>query len=322
MTTALPAGWTTRPPTLDDVSEILGVIHASDIAAVGEPDYTSEEVVEVLTGPNHYPGRDSWVALDAQRRIVGWAYIENTTKAERDLFDVYVHPEWGQPAQGHLLSLVLDRIPERAAEFGFAQMTARAGVIASETHYVGLLRVAGFEFVKRYARMKRHLTGAEQSPDLPAGITIRNVNHEDDADMRTFHRILETAFSELPDFMPFDYDTYRARLAALPSIVWDEWFIAEVHGVLAGILQSSGQSDEQNEGWVKNLAVAKEFRGRGLGSLLLLTAFATYARKGRVAAGLGVDLTNPTGAYRLYQSVGMRPAYEADVYERTVAAPT
>ncbi len=184
-----------------------------------------------------------------------------------------------------------------------------------------LLRAAGFEFVKRYARMKRHLTGSEQPPELPAGITIRNVDHHDDADMRTFHRILETAFSELPDYMPFDYDSYQARLAALPSIVWDEWFIAEVDGVPAGIVQSSGQSDEQNEGWVKNLAVAKEFRGRGLGGLLLRTAFATYARKGRVAAGLGVDMTNPTGAYRLYESVGMRPAYEADVYERTVAAP-
>jgi mycothiol synthase len=320
VTTELPAGWSIRPPTLDDVSEILAVIHASDIAAVGEPDYTSEEVVEVLTGPNHDPERDSWVALDDRGRIVGWAYLENTTRAERDLFDVYAHPELGQPAQGHLLSLVLDRIPERAAEFGFAQMAARAGAIASETHYVGLLRAAGFEFVKRYARMKRGLTGAEQPPEIPAGITIRTVNHEDDAEMRTFHRILETAFSELPDYLPFDYDTYRARLAALPSIVWDEWFIAEVDGVPAGILQSSGQSDEQNEGWVKNLAVAKEYRGRGIGGLLLRTAFAIYARKGRVAAGLGVDLTNPTGAYRLYESVGMHPAYEADVYERTVAA--
>jgi mycothiol synthase len=320
VTTELPAGWSTRPPTLDDVPEILAVVHASDIAAVGEPDYTSEEVVEVLTGPNHDPQRDSWVALDDTGRIVGWAFLDNTTRVERDLLDVYVHPELGRPAQGHLLSLVLDRIPHRAAEFGFAEMAARAGVIASEAEYVALLRGAGFAFVKRYARMKRTLTGGERLPELPAGITIRNVNHEDDAEMRTFHRILETAFSELPDYMPFDYDTYRARLAALPSIAWDEWFIAEVSGVPAGILQSSGQSDEQNEGWVKNLAVAKEFRGRGLGALLLRTAFATYARKGRVAAGLGVDMTNPTGAYRLYESVGMRPAYEADVYERVVSA--
>ncbi len=92
--------------------------------------------------------------------------------------------------------------------------------------------------------------------------------------------------------------------------------MAEVDGVAAGILQSADQSVEQNEGWVKNLGVAKEFRGRGLGRLLLQTAFATYAAKGRTSAGLGVDLTNPTGAYRLYESVGMRRLYEIDTYER------
>ena len=35
MTADLPAGWTTRRPTLDDVPAILAVVHASDIAAVG-----------------------------------------------------------------------------------------------------------------------------------------------------------------------------------------------------------------------------------------------------------------------------------------------
>jgi hypothetical protein len=36
--------------------------------------------------------------------------------------------------------------------------------------------------------------------------------------------------------------------------------------------------------------------------------------------GLGVDLENPTEAARLYHSVGMKPEYEADVFERPVPA--
>ena len=77
---------------------------------------------------------------------------------------------------------------------------------------------------------------------------------------------------------------------------------------------------ELDEGWVKYLAVRRDSRGRGLGGLLLRAAFHTYAAKGRKAAGLGVDMTNPTGAYRLYESVGMYPVYEADIYERTIPA--
>ncbi len=322
MTALLPAGWTIRPPTLDDVPEILSLVHASDIAAVGEPDFTTEEIVEIFTGPHHDPQRDSWLALNPSGRIVGWAYLDNPGGGERDNLDVYVMPDEGTPAQAHLLDLVVLRVAERAKEFGRSQMTARGGAIASEIHYVRVLGEAGFSFVKRYARMQRDLTGAERLPDLPEGVTIRPVRHHDDAEMRVFYGILDTAFRDTPDYQSAGYDNFRQRLAALPSVAWDEWFIAAVDGVPAGVLQSADQSGEQNEGWIKNLAIAAEYRSRGLGRLMLQAAFATYAAKGRTSAGLGVDLTNPTGAYGLYQSVGMRAAYESDIFERVVPAAT
>ena len=316
----LPDGWSVRRPTMADVPAILAVVHASDIASVGEPDFTADEVVEVLQSPNLDPQLDSWLAVDDQDRVVGWAFVDNPLRSERELFDNYVHPEHGTAAQGPLLDRVLARIAERARETGRPTLTARGGAIASETHYLALLREAGFEFVKRYARMRIELTGSERPPAIPEGTTIRLLDHEDEAELRTFHQVLDVAFRDTPDYQASTYEQYRERLDALPGIDWDEWFVAEVEGRVAAILQSAGQVAEQDEGWVKYLAVEKEYRGRGLGRLLLLTAFATYAGKGRWAAGLGVDLTNPTGAYRLYESVGMRPAYEADIYERTVAA--
>jgi ribosomal protein S18 acetylase RimI-like enzyme len=64
--------------------------------------------------------------------------------------------------------------------------------------------------------------------------------------------------------------------------------------------------------------VLRPFRRRGIGEALLRRAFAAYAGKGRARAGLGVDLANPTRAARLYRAVGMRPLYEADIYQRTL----
>ena len=78
-------------------------MHASDIAAVGEADFTTEEVVEILTAPNHDRERDSWVALDPEGRIVGWAYIDNPMKVARENFDAYVHPTDGREAHAVLL---------------------------------------------------------------------------------------------------------------------------------------------------------------------------------------------------------------------------
>lgn len=320
MTDSLPDGWSLRPPTLDDVSAILAVVHASDIAAVGEADFTTDEVVEILTAPNHDPARDSWVAIDASGRLVGWAYIDNPLATVRENFDAYVHPEHGRAAHPALLGRVTARIAERVRDAGLPSRVARGGAIASEEDYVGLLRSAGFAFIKRYARMRRPLRGDERAPEVPVAVVVRPVRPDDDAELRAFHDVIDVAFRDTPDYQPSTYEQYQQRLAALPSIDWSEWFVAEVDGRLVAALQSSGQVADQNEGWVKYLAVRREFRGQGLGRLLLLTAFATYADRGRQAVGLGVDTTNPTGAYRLYESVGMHPLYEADIYEREIAA--
>jgi hypothetical protein len=112
---------------MDDVADILAVVHASDIAAVGEPDFTTNAVIEALGGCD--PRVDSWLALDAYQKIVGWAYLDNPTGSAREDFEVYVHPGSGQPALRPLFDRVLARIPVRAREHGHPVVRVRAGVM-------------------------------------------------------------------------------------------------------------------------------------------------------------------------------------------------
>ena len=81
--------------------------------------------------------------------------------------------------------------------------------------------------------------------------------------------------------------------------------MAEVDGRPAGVLQSADQTPERERGlgqepgaWPASSAVA------GWAGCCCGRRSRRTRRKGRRAAGLGVDLTNPTGAYRLYESVG------------------
>jgi mycothiol synthase len=317
----LPAGWTTRRPTLDDLDTILAVVHASDIASVGEPDFSPEDVREALFAPNVDPARDSWLAMDPTGAVVAWAYLENPKRAVREFAEVYVHPERGLPAQAPLLDLLLARTAERAAEFGYDPITVRAGAVPTEQRWADTLRAAGFAFHTRYSRMRRGLDGIDPTPPPPPpGVAIRPVRHDDEAELRLFHHILDTAFRDTTDHQPSTYEQWRAQLDALPSIAWDEWFLATVDGEPAGVLQSADQAHGNNEGWVKNLAVLREHRRRGVGGALLARAFATYAAKGCVYAGLGVHLENPTAPASLYRSMGMTALYSADLYERQVAA--
>ncbi|HEV7963509.1 MAG TPA: GNAT family N-acetyltransferase, partial [Actinoplanes sp.] len=165
--TALPDGWSTRRPTLADVPEILKLAHASDIAAVGEPDFTADEVREALTGPNTEPAEDCWLALDEHGGIVGWAYPDNATGGERDFVEVYVWPQRGEPALGHLLELMLHRVAERAKKFGHDPITVRAGAIPTEKQWIETLAGAGFEFLKQNARMAMSLEGVPATAPEP-----------------------------------------------------------------------------------------------------------------------------------------------------------
>ncbi|MGC5018558.1 GNAT family N-acetyltransferase [Micromonospora sp. DT47] len=315
----LPAGWTARRPTKDDVPAILAVVHAADTFAVGYPDFDAEDVEAALTAPFFDPQRDSWLVADPEGTVVAWATLDNPTGVGREFVEVHVDPERGGSLRAPLLARQLDRVAGRAAERGLPALTVRAAVSAPETHWAAELAEVGFTRVKRYVRMTRPLAGLPAEPAAPTGVTIRALRVDDEADLRLFHRIFDTAFRDTPDYEPLDFDRWREQIPTYGR-VWDEWFVAEVDGEPAGALQSSDQALDQDMGWVRTLSVLPAYRRRGVGAALLWRAFTVYAAKGRGSAGLGVDLTNPTVPVTLYRSVGLHEGRWTDMYERIVPA--
>ncbi|GAB3065477.1 GNAT family N-acetyltransferase [Micromonospora schwarzwaldensis] len=316
----LPAGWTARRPTLDDVPAILAVVHAADTFAVGYPDFDADDVRDALTAPFVDPARDSWLVTDPAGTAVAWSILSNPTGVGREWVDVFVDPARGVELRAPLLARLLDRVAERAAERGVPALTARTGLCAPETRWAGELVEAGFHRVKRYVRMSRPLADLPAEPPPPAGVTVRPLRPDDEADLRLFHRIHDTAFRDTLDYEPLDFARWRELIPAYGK-VWDEWFVAAVDGEPAGALQSSDQAVEHGAGWVRTLSVLPAHRRRGVGAALLRRAFAVYAAKGRVRAGLGVDLANPTAPVTLYRSVGLVEERWTDLYERSVTAP-
>ncbi|MEU4679522.1 GNAT family N-acetyltransferase [Micromonospora sp. NPDC023737] len=315
----LPAGWSARRPTLDDVPAILTVVHAADTFAVGYPDFDAADVEAALSGPYADPSRDSWLALDPEGHVVGWTSIDNPTGTGREFVDVYVDPERGRQLRGTLLARQLDRVAERAAERSLPALTVRCAAFEPERDWERVLRDTGFTLAKRYVRMRRPLADLPAEPPPPAGVTVRPVDPDDELDLREFHRIFDTAFRDTPDYEPLGYAEWRKKVTQ-HGTSWDEWFVAEVDGVAVGTLQSSDQALDQDEGFVRSLSVLPGFRRRGVGAALLRRVFTRYAEKGRAAAGLGVDLTNPTTPLSLYHSVGLRETRWTDMFELVVPA--
>jgi ribosomal protein S18 acetylase RimI-like enzyme len=61
--------------------------------------------------------------------------------------------------------------------------------------------------------------------------------------------------------------------------------------------------ESSGEGWIEQIAVRREHRGRGLGGALLAESFRRFQAAGRGSAGVSTD--SRTGALGLYEHAGM-----------------
>jgi ribosomal protein S18 acetylase RimI-like enzyme len=72
--------------------------------------------------------------------------------------------------------------------------------------------------------------------------------------------------------------------------------------------------------YVNQIGVRRSYRGRGLGLALLRQVLHTSYAAGQPIISLGVDAANLSGAYRLYEKVGMRAIHETTLCEKTIHA--
>ena len=109
------------------------------------------------------------------------------------------------------------------------------------------------------------------------------------------------------DALPYFY--FRQMLDAVPAF----FLVAEEGDALGGYVLGSVQAGEAH-GWILSLAVAPEFRGRGIGEMLVGGLLEAFAAKGAAEARLHVSPSNG-GALGLYRKMGFEEArVEADYF--------
>ncbi|MEO6715605.1 MAG: GNAT family N-acetyltransferase, partial [Mycobacteriales bacterium] len=156
-------------------------------------------------------------------------------------------------------------------------------------------------------------------PTLPPGVTIVTVGDDERLRHDTVY-IDNASFSDHFGFVERDYEYRMARFEATTTTGWDRTRVLSIDGAAAGLLIATTHFvEDENCGYVGTLGVLKEFRGRGLGRLLLLDAFARDCEDGRVGTILHVDANNVTPALGLYEGVGMRQVLAIDGYRKTVS---
>ncbi len=123
----------------------------------------------------------------------------------------------------------------------------------------------------------------------------------------------DEAFRDHWRHVPSNFNDWKLRKLEREEFDSTLWYIAWDGDQIAGYAQTRYRN---GIGWIGNLGVRRPWRKRGLGEALLLYAFNEFYRRGMFKIGLGVDASNPTGATRLYQKVGMQVDMEDVVYEK------
>ena len=171
-----------------------------------------------------------------------------------------------------------------------------AGLVA-----IALVRRGGFDLRGEVLRMWRDLALPADDPVWPDGVHVRSYEK---ADARRVQSLLDEAYLAWdPAYSPQPHEDWVQWMTGHDEFDPELWLLAERDGDLVAC--GLHWKEHQQRGWVKDLVVREDERGRGLAKALLHEAFRSYRERGATRVGLKVDATNPTGAPQLYARVGI-----------------
>ena len=300
----LPAGYTARPATHDDVPGLFALICEVDVEEYGAPDYDESDLRDDFARDRLDLARDTWVVVAADGSFAGFGIAWDKRPHSLVMGETAVRPDGPD-----LYPWLVGAISRRAAEHAAVSGRAVAHLFNSEPNArrAAAITAAGYEHVRVFRRMEVALDAA---PPAPAADVVRLVTPDD---IRTVWEVQQESFADHYDFVPMPYDAWHRQFVATESYRPDLWWLAEEEGRVTGVLLAQAFD---GMGWVKTVGVLPSARGRGIATALLRTAFGRFRDVGFPRAGLGVDSDNATGAMALYERLGMTATRRYDLYER------
>jgi len=206
----------------------------------------------------------------------------------------------------------------------FATERARAALVAIDDDLPKFIRLAAYDYIESVHRLAARMgfTPARYFDellrpltDLPERVTIEGLRilpwpSDRDEEIRASKN---TAFLDHWGSVPTPAAAWHDQLHGYSGRP-DLSFVAvdaRTDEVVAMLATSRYEADDEllgrRDGWIQTLGTLREWRGRGVGSALITEALHAYVAEGLTHASLGVDSENPSGAARLYRSLGFEP---------------
>ena len=311
VTSALPEGYSSRPPTLDDAAGVASLIAACQAADGGKPESSEEEVRSDWQTLDL--NEEALVVIDDRSEIVGSVDLLNRNYLQVFVYG-YVHPdhrgrgigsflvEWGEDWARSNLDKALPG----------ARVEVRFYVNAANGSARPLLEGKGYKAVRGVHVMAVAFDGPPAEPDWPQGVTVRNIVVGQDEPIA--YETIEDSFRDHWGRTPNTLDS-MTKFIAKDTFATDLSYLAESNGQVAGAVLCEVV---EGTGWVSTLGVRRAWRKKGLGLALLRQSFGEGYRRGIKRFKLSVDSESPTNAPGLYRRAGMEVESNFIVYQKEI----
>jgi len=280
-----PDGLTTRGARLDDARRVADLVEAADLVDIGEKMFDVSDIETDWSSADLDLDHDV-LLVERDGELVAWAQVQG------DRADADVHPEHRRGGIGRALVAWTEDRARRTGQSKVGQTK-----IDSLTDARRLFEARGYQ-PGWDSWILRLPEGAEMTtPELPPGITIRPARPEEDHDV---YLVVENAFNEWENRTPRTYEQWRSRVVERPDFDRSLLLVAATDEGPVGVCFGIHYPDE---GWADQVAVVREFRGRGLARSMLAALFGELRARGEQQMGLNTD--SRTGALGLYLELGM-----------------
>ena len=304
-----PAAVTIRAASHDDLDAVASLVVACDEHDLGEADSLETVLIDLRTEWQR-PTHAAWVAADGGGGIVGWTGVA-LHRAHEAFVDPNgcVRPDRRGIGIG---SALLERAEERARKLEPPARVAKTAVSGANPSASALFEARGYRRTQRSWQMSIEFESPPELPEWPPGFTVRQYRRGDDD--RELYELVYGAFADNEGYDRSNRTFEEWSRSMLPDGVdTDLYFVVEHRGHIVACALCPVYPDE---GWIRQLAVHRDYRGQGLGMAILRHAFRAFYGRGHRKAGLTVDSWNTTGARRLYERAGMRESLVHDYYEK------
>ncbi len=295
---SLPPGYRSRSASVHDVPAIHALVMACEEEVYGRERTDAGVVAADLARPGLVLESDTVLVHDRAGRLAARAWVDRRSEID-------VHPQHrGQGLGVALLDWAQTRARQAGSD-GIVQTVPDADLGA-----VALLRSRGYEPLVRSWLLEFAMPEEPAVPEPPpTGVTVRPFRAGDGP---AAHVLVQDAFDEWQERRQA-YEEWATHTVERPAFAPRLSALAFVGDQLVGAALALDVPGT-DEGYLEQVAVRRDHRGRGIARLLLRHTFRAFHRAGRRSCTLWTH--SDTGALDLYLRVGMTVRHSSTVFRK------